>query len=48
MGKCLRGRPKTKFSDIIKEDMKVVRAWEEEVWDRTVWRRRCMSAVAIP
>ena len=47
-GKRPRGRPKTRFSDIIKEDMRVVGAREEEVWDRTVWRRRCMSAVATP
>ena len=46
-GKCPRGRPKTRFSDIIKEDIRLVGAWEEEVWDRTVWRR-CMSAVATP
>ena len=47
-GKRPRGRPKSRFSDIIKEDMRVVGAREEEVWDRTVWRRRCMSAVATP
>ena len=47
-GKRPRERPKTRFSDIIKEDMRVVGAREEEVWDRMVWRRRRMSAVATP
>ena len=47
-GKCPRERPKTRFSDIIKEDMTVVGTREEEVWDRMVWRRRCMSAVETP
>ena len=47
-GKHPRGRQKTRFSDIIKEVIRVAGAREEEMWDRTVWRRRFMSAVATP
>jgi hypothetical protein len=47
-GKRPRGRPKTRFMDVVREDMKAVGAREDEVWDRTMWRKRCKSAVATP
>ena len=37
-GKRRRGRPKRKFLDVIKEDMKEVGAKETDVEERKVWR----------
>jgi hypothetical protein len=34
-----RGRPKRRFLDAIKEDMRVVGVTEEDTKDRVVWRR---------
>ena len=42
-GRRRRGRPKRRFMDAVREDMRVVGATEEDAEDRTVWRRliRC-------
>ena len=42
-GRRKRGRPKRRFMDAIKEDMRVVGAMEEDVGDRSKWRQliRC-------
>ena len=42
-GKRKRGRPKGRFLDVVKEDMRNVGAKETDVEDRTVWRKmiRC-------
>ena len=42
-GKRKRGRPKTRFLNLVKEDMREVGAKETDVEDRTVWRQiiRC-------
>ena len=37
-GKRKRGRPKRRFLDVLKEDMKEVGAKETDVEDRKVWR----------
>ena len=37
-GKRKRGRPKPKYLDVAREDMQVVEAREDEVFDRSVWR----------
>ena len=42
-GKRKRGRPKKRFLNLVKEDMREVDAKEADVEDRTVWRQiiRC-------
>ena len=42
-GKRKRGRPKRRFLDVVKEDIREVGAKETDVEDRTVWRKiiRC-------
>ncbi|KAF7669317.1 hypothetical protein LDENG_00206530, partial [Lucifuga dentata] len=42
-GRRPRGRPKRKFMDVVKEDMKLVGVREEEAEDRVRWRQmiRC-------
>ncbi|KAF7645989.1 hypothetical protein LDENG_00195280 [Lucifuga dentata] len=42
-GKRSRGRPKRRFMDVAKEDMKLVGVREEEAEDRVRWRQmiRC-------
>ena len=42
-GKRKRGRPKRRFLNLVKEDMREVGAKETDVEDRTVWRQiiRC-------
>ncbi|KAF7657713.1 hypothetical protein LDENG_00023190 [Lucifuga dentata] len=42
-GRRLRGRPKMRFMDAVKEDMKLVGVREEEAEDRVRWRQmiRC-------
>ena len=39
-GKRRRGRQNRRFMDVIKDDMKVVGAMEEEVHDREEWRKK--------
>ena len=38
LGKRRRGRPKRRFSDVVKEDMGEVGAKETDVEDRKMWR----------
>ena len=38
-GRRPRGRPKRRFMDVVKEDMKVVAVREEEAEDRVRWRQ---------
>ena len=38
-GKRKRGRPKRRFLNLMKEDMREVDAKETDVEDRTVWRK---------
>ena len=42
-GKRKRGRPKRKFLDVVKEDMRKVGAKKTDIENRTVWRKiiRC-------
>ena len=42
-GKRKKGRPKRRFLNLVKEDMRKVDAKETDVEDRTVWRQiiRC-------
>ena len=42
-GRRPRGRPKRRFMDVVKEDMKVVGVKEKEAEDRVRWRQmiRC-------
>ncbi|KAF7654546.1 hypothetical protein LDENG_00068520 [Lucifuga dentata] len=42
-GRRPRGRPKRRFMDVVKEDMKLVGVREEEAEDRVRWRQmiRC-------
>ena len=42
-GKRKRGRPKRRFLDVVKEDMREVGAKEKDIEDRTLWRKmiRC-------
>ena len=42
-GKRKRGRPKKRFLNLVKEDIREVGAKETDVEDRTVWRQiiRC-------
>jgi hypothetical protein len=42
-GKRARGRPKRRFMDVVKEDMKVVGVRGEEAEDKARWRQmiRC-------
>ncbi|KAF7646842.1 hypothetical protein LDENG_00181660 [Lucifuga dentata] len=42
-GRKRRGRPKRRFMDVVKEDMKLVGVREEEAEDRVRWRQmiRC-------
>ena len=42
-GKRSRGRPKRRYMDVVREDMKAVGAREEDVEDRGRWRQltRC-------
>ena len=42
-GKRRRGRPKSKFVDVVKEDMREVGAKKTDVEDRRMWRNiiRC-------
>ena len=37
-GKRKRGRPKRRFLDVVKEDMKEVGAKEMDIQDRKMWR----------
>ena len=37
-GKRRRGRPKRKFLDVVKEDMKEVGVKEKDIEDRKMWR----------
>ena len=37
-GKGKRGRPKTRFMDVVKEDMAEVEVKEEDADDRSIWR----------
>ena len=39
-GRRKRGRPKRRFMDVVREDMRVVGVMEEEAGDREVWRQR--------
>ena len=43
LGKRKRGRPKTRFLNLVKKDMREVGAKETDVEDRTIWRQliRC-------
>ena len=38
-GRRPRGRPKKRFMDVVKEDMKVVGVRKEDAEDRVRWRR---------
>ena len=38
LGKRLRGRPKSKCMDVVKEDMKLVCVREDDAEDRGRWR----------
>ena len=42
-GRRTRGRPKRRFMDVVKEDMKLVGVTEEEAQNRVRWRQmiRC-------
>ena len=44
-GKRKRGRPESRFMDVVKEDMSEVEATEEDTVDRNNWRRkiRCVD-----
>ena len=37
-GKRIRGRPKSRFMDVVKEDMAEVEVTEEDTEDRNNWR----------
>ena len=39
-GKRKRGRPKSRFMDVVKEDMAEVEVTEEDTVDRNNWRRK--------
>ena len=39
-GRRKRGRPKRKFINVVREDMRVLGVTEEEAGDREVWRQR--------
>ena len=43
LGKRKRGRPKRRFLDVVKEDMREIGAKETDVEDRTIWKKmiRC-------
>ena len=38
------GRPKRRFMDVVKKDMRALRLTEEEAMDRGVWRRKIRCA----
>ena len=38
-GKRKRGRPKRRFTDVVREDMLVIGVAERDVEDRQKWRR---------
>jgi hypothetical protein len=39
-GKRKRGRPKRRFMDVVKEDMKAIGVAEKDTLDRVKWRNR--------
>ena len=39
-GKRKRGRPKSRFMDVVKEDMAEVEVTEEDTVDRRNWRKK--------
>ena len=42
-GRRKRGRPKRRFMDAVKEDMRVAGATDDIVWDRLEWRRKILN-----
>ena len=39
-GRRKRGRPKRKFMDAVKEDMRIAGVTDNIVWDRLEWRKK--------
>jgi len=45
-GKRPRGRPKKRWADQVREDMRNIGATGQDVFDRVRWRRLCMENIA--